>query len=898
VKRDHAGSGLVRGVARWRPAADRGHRLVWARSLGLLFLLQLVVSCLPVQVSAQDLSVHAEVDRKRLTLDEQLVVRVVIEGRTRALAQPERPDLPDFESYYRGSSQNMSIVNGNVSASTTFTYLLLPKREGVLTIGSFTVNHNGRNYQTEPIQVRVSKTPQPASTDEDNGENRDLFVVAELAKDQVYVNEQLLYRFYLYRKKEKRVSNFDYAPPSFEGFWVEDLKEGEKQYHKVINGNTYVVNEVTTALFPTTSGTLKVGPARLRLMELLERRNFSFFNRGIDRVLRTEPTEVEVLPLPRSGRPADFSGSVGEDLRLTARLDKNQVELGDPVMLSLTVRGTGNVRTFAKPKLPEMTQFKSYDSDSKTQINALDEVAGTRVYEVVLVPREAGTLQVPSVKLTYFDTGQAKYRELTTKPIELVVVETERSRRMAESTPQRQQDIEILGTDIAHIRTDVPLSDDRRPLYTYGLVQVLLPVPVLALAGVLTIQRRRRRLAADVGLVRASRAQKEARKRLQRANQALKEDQPEAFYAEISKALQRYVGDKLNVSAVGMRHDDFRKHLAETGFSEDERERVVQLLEQCDAARFAPGGYTHARMEEVVREVQDLLTTLEEGWNRNKRRGHRRRGLPGGTPGIVLGFVPGISLVVLLATGGAGVARAQTQAGLASEVPGPQQILQQGHDAYEQGRFLDAVLAYEKAEELGVRNAALYYDLGNAYFKSGNLGNAIASYRRAERLAPRDDLLHANLDYVLSLREDKAVQPTWPWPFSMLRSLYGGLSLNEWFVVAVGMYVLLSLLVLLRLVMHNRPALLRAGMIASLVLLLSSLGALVGKVRSERFVRSGVVVADEIQAMSGPGTDYTQEFKLHEGTEVRIEVQRPDWLRISVGGKLRGWVPVDGVESL
>jgi tetratricopeptide (TPR) repeat protein len=637
---------------------------------------------------------------------------------------------------------------------------------------------------------------------------------------------------------------------------------------------------------------LTVQPARLRLMELLERRNFSFFNRGIDRVLRTEPTEVEVLPLPRSGRPADFSGSVGEDLRLTARLDKNEVELGDPVMLSMTVRGVGNVRTFAKPTLPEMKQFKSYDSDSKTQINALDEVAGTRVYEVVLVPREAGTLQVPAVKLTYFDTKQAKYRELTTKPIELVVVETERSRRMAESTPQRQQDIEILGTDIAHIHTDVPLSDDRRPLYTYGFVQVLLPLPLLALAGVVGVQRRRRRLAADVGLVRASRAQKEARKRLQRANQALRADEPEAFYAEISTALQRYVGDKLNVSAVGMRHDDFRKHLAETGFHEDERERVVQLLEQCDAARFAPGGYTHARMEEVVREVQDLLTTLEEGWNRSKRRRRHKGASPHGL-GLLL--TPLLLAAVVTSLGSAtGWAQVQEH----SEVPGPRQILQQGHEAYEQGRFLDAILAYEKAEEMGVRNAALYYDLGNAQFKSGNLGMAIASYRRAERLAPRDDLLRANLDYVLSLREDKAVQASWPWPFSMIRSLYGGLSLNEWFLISVVFYVLLTALLLVRQVARARPVFLRAALVSSLVLLLLSATALVGKVRAERFVRSGVIVAEEIQAMSGPGSDYTEEFELHEGTEVRIEVQRPDWLRISVGGTLRGWVPADGVETL
>lgn len=828
---------------------------------------------------AKDLRVYAEVDRAKLTLEDQLVVRIVIEGRARSLAQPERPPLKDFEVFYRGSSQNMQIVNGKVTASTTFTFLLLPKHAGALTVGSFTVRHGGKVYRTDPIQVRVSST-QPTPTQQAGGEDRDLFVVARLAKDQVYVNEQLLYRFFLYRKKEKRVSNFDYTPPSFEGFWVEDLKEGEKQYHKVLNGNTYIVNEVTTALFPTTSGTLEIGTARLRLMELLQRRNFSFFNRGIDRVLRTQAIEVEVLPLPRLGRPADFSGAVGEALRLTARLDKKEVELGDPVMLTLKVKGIGNVRTFSKPKLPEMSQFKSYDSDSKTEVRALDQVAGVRTYEIVLVPRKGGTLQVPAVKLTYFDTKQARYRELSTQPIDLIVVETARSRRMAESTPQRQQDIEIIGTDIAHIRTDVPISDTRRPLYRYGLVQAVLPMPVLAILGVVVVQRRRRRLAADVGHVRSSRAQKEARKRLQRARKALQENNAEKFYAEVSAALQRYVGDKLNVSAVGMRHDDFRAHLAASGFSEDERERMVQLLEQCDAARFAPGGYTHSRMEEVLQEVEQLLATLEEGWDRNK--------------GIGAG---GISAVLLAVSLAAMLQGAPAQARGTPDFQGPEQVLAKGHEAYEAGRFLDATSAYQKVEGMGVHNAELYFDLGNAHFKSGNLGAAIAAYRRSERLAPRDDLLRSNLDYVLSLREDKAVQTLWPWPFSMVRSLYRNFSLNEWFVVAAILYGMASLLLIVRMFPRMHFRLLWVSFVITLSFLMVSLAALGGKVRAERFTRSGVVLTEAVDAMSGPGEDYTVEFTLHEGTEVRVEVPRPQWLRISVGSSLRGWVPANTVEG-
>jgi tetratricopeptide (TPR) repeat protein len=279
-----------------------------------------------------------------------------------------------------------------------------------------------------------------------------------------------------------------------------------------------------------------------------------------------------------------------------------------------------------------------------------------------------------------------------------------------------------------------------------------------------------------------------------------------------------------------------------------------------------------------------LLATLEEGWSRNKRRnkGTRAEGFP----------------VVLLAI--ALTALVQSAPALAQGTPdfqGPERVLAKGHAAYEEGRFLDAVWAYQKVEDMGVANAALYFDLGNAHFKSGNLGAAIAAYRRAERLAPRDDLLRSNLDYVLSLREDKAVHAQWPWPFSMIRSVYQSFSLNEWFVVAAIFYAFASALLISRLIPRWRFRFLRMAFVVTSSLLLLSAAALGGKVRAERFMQSGVVLASAVPAMSGPGEDYTVEFTLHEGTEVRVEVQRPQWLRVSLGGTLRGWVPAQSIEG-
>jgi hypothetical protein len=248
--------------------------------------------------------------------------------------------------------------------------------------------------------------------------------------------------------------------------------------------------------------------------------------------------------------------------------------------------------------------------------------------------------------------------------------------------------------------------------------------------------------------------------------------------------------------------------------------------------------------------------------------------------------------VLALAVGMGGMARAQPDYVPAAE------LLQRGHAAYEAGRFDEAIEAYQRAERAGVRNGALYYDLGNAWYKSGDLGQAIACYRRAEMLSPRDPLLRANLEFVLARREDKAVQPPDFWLVARARGLFRWLSLNEWIGVAALLYVLACGAFVLRLVRRGRSRLLDAALYACTGLLLLVAVVVGFKVHAVRGVQRGVVAPSRIAVMSGPGQDYTTEFSLHEGAEVRIEVRRPDWLRISVGGQLRGWVPAESIIQI
>jgi len=601
---------------------------------------------------------------------------------------------------------------------------------------------------------------------------------------------------------------------------------------------------------------------------------------------------------------------VGEQIGLSAKLDRQEVEEGEPVTMTVQVRGAGNVRTFSKPRLPELPQFKTYDADSQTNVRSLERVTGSRTYEIVLVPREAGQFTVPPVRMSYFDTESKTYRSIETEPMQLASVRTARSQKMlAESRPHMQQQIEVLGEDIAHIRSEIEVSDDATPLYQRGLLMAFMPLPLLAVAAALVLQRRRHRLATDVALARSTRARKVARKRLAAAERFLRNGESEAFYAETSRAVLQYVGDKLNVSSAGLTHEAIRAQLTAAGAGSEVAERVVRVLEHCDAARFAPGSFAEDRMRQVVGEVETLVMDLESSWSRKASR-----------------FTPiALACLLCLAVTTIGVAAradgmsntreaaADTAGSLVDlesdkslrvrqdsplDFRSPLQVLERANAAYERGNFAEAIDEYLQAESMGVRNGPLYYNLGNAYFKAGDVARSIASYRRAERLTPRDPLLRANLEFVLSQREDKAVQAPIPWPLSILRDSFRWLSLNEWVTVAAALYVLVCGLALVAILGRRRLLVLRIALYSALVLFAMSTVTLGYKIHDERGVERGVVAAERISVMSGPGDDYTVEFWLHTGTEVEVEVRRPDWLRVTLGGNLRGWIPASAVVGI
>ena len=570
----------------------------------------LVTSCLlvPIVHAQGEVSFTASVDKTTLSLDDQLTLTLTVEGQMHSVPEPALPSLEGFQVYSSGRSQQFSLINGQFSASVTFNYILRPTRVGKHTIGSAEITLDGQIYRTQPIEVEVLEgrvlTPTPLEQAPAAGAppqlaGQDLFVEAVVDKDEAYIGEQVTYTFRFYQGVDLFGADLRYSKPETTGFWTEDLQP-QNQYYQVVAGRRYLVTEVKMGLFPTAVGAQTIGPASLRIE--------GFFS---GQTLKTDPLAVQALPLPQEGRPADFSGAVGQ-YQVTAWLDKSEATVNEPVTLSFKASGTGNVQTVIEPLWPELESFRSYEAKSTTSTSIKDyRVQGEKTFEKLFIPREAGQYTIPPFRLTYFDPEAGAYRTTETEPLALTVKPG--APEGSPVAPGSQQQAVTLERDIRHIKAALPaLRDQGQHLYQSGLFLSSWALPPLLVIGAVLYQRQRQRLRQDVRYARLRRAHKMARKRLARAKQLMKGQDSKAFYGEVARAITGYLADKMNVPAAGLRLEEMARELERRGADQQTVDRLNRCWEECDLGRFAPVASIPDAMENLLAEAEEFIVSLED----------------------------------------------------------------------------------------------------------------------------------------------------------------------------------------------------------------------------------------------------------------------------------------------
>lgn len=574
-----------------------------------------------------DVKIIMQVSPDTIGLTGQATLIITISGNRRSFPTPSLPNLSMFEAYSQGTSTNISIVNGEMNSSLRYQYLLAPTRKGTFVIKPASIVIDQKRYESNEVTLTVLEqgiaTPPSvqAQARNESGENRDVFMVASVDKKKAYVNEQITLTVKFYNAV-RLYSQPSYTAPQTTDFWA-DMLEPQKTYYETINGRRYRAVEISTALFPTRSGELNIGSARVDVTVAgrsdSQRNNpfslESFFDRGEPVTIRSQPLTVEILPLPTEGKPADYSGTVG-NFTIRSSADKLSTEVNQPITVTYKISGTGNIKTIAEPKMEELKDFRIYNASSSEKISKIDNVVGgTKIFEEVYIPKKAGKLIIPAVSLSYFDPKTKRYRTISSDPITINVKQAEGNIEYADAPyqPVPGRVVNPEAKDIRYIKTSPGKLAGEKTLILFSPLYVALnALPVVLLAGVIIIRKRREKLTMDVGYARSRSARKMAQRRLGRARKLKDAGQPDEFYAELRQAVLSYVADKTNRSPHGFTSDMLMDLLQEKGAGEEILGDVRELFRRADFAQYSSATVSSAEQNaDSLQRAENLLIKLE-----------------------------------------------------------------------------------------------------------------------------------------------------------------------------------------------------------------------------------------------------------------------------------------------
>ena len=642
----------------------------------------------------------------------------------------------------RSMQSSYQMINGHTSQSSsiTYTYIVAATKGGSYTIPAAHVVVDGKKIASNALTIKVigSTGSNSRPYNDDEGEEvremgsrisgSDLFIKVSANKKRVYEQEPILLTYKVYTLVQ--LSQLRGDMPDLKSFYTQevDLPQQKSFSLETVNGRPYrTCTWSQYVMFPQTTGKLHIPAITFEGVVIQQNRNVdpfeAFFNGGsgyveVKKKIEAPGIEIQVDPLPQ--RPATFSGGVGK-FNISAQLDKTETKANDPITLRIIVSGTGNLKLIKQPVINLPKDFDKYEPKVTEQTKLTTAgIEGSKIYDVLIVPRHQGKYDIPPVEFTYFDTSTKRYETVKTETFHLDVAKG--SGASAVSDFSGQDELQELNKDIRFIKTgdaDQHLTGD----YFFGSTAYWITIAALVLVFItlFVIFRQRAIDNANVTAMRGKKANKVATKRLKQAARLMTDNKPGEFYDEVLRALWGYVGDKLNIPVAQLSHDNISSKLAERGVHQSIIDKFIGALDECEFERYAPGD-PKGNMSKVYDKAMLAIEKIEEVMKKGGRKS-----------------VASIALLLMLLPM---AANAATKA--------------EADSAYVNSNYQEAIKVYESLLNQG-ESAELYYNLGNAYYRTENITRAVLNYERALLLSPGDGDIRFNLQIARSKTIDKIV---------------------------------------------------------------------------------------------------------------------------------------------
>lgn len=569
---------------------------------------------------------------------ERFELAIVINARASNVTPPPLNGFRLLGGPSTSQSSSFSMVNGKTTQSveTSYSYYVEATQTGSFTLQPAKAVVDGKEYYsaTHTIEVVAGSRGSNAGATGATGANGNpsatansasatqggstLYLKILPAKQTLYQGEALPVSLKIFTR-ERLVSLGNLLFPDLAGFYRQDiaippLESLERENVGGIVYNTGVL--ASLVLFPQKSGELQIGTFTVDcgIQEAGQGYTGSLFDdffgsqRTIQRTIASTPANLTVIPLP-SGAPEGFSGAVG-NYQLSVQADKLQLKAHEAFTLTVEIRGEGNIKLIDAPVVSLPSEFERYDPKITASVGA-SGVSGLKKFEYLIIPRQTGTFSIPPVQFSYFNPQTKQYATVYSQPLQIEVMPGEEGSQVVSGNGLPGQSVQSLGKDIRFIKTGRP-DFFKADSFFFGSFAFWLwiVIPVILFVTGVVLRRKRILKYSDTVVMKHHKANKFAAKRLKLAASLMHKGLPEPFYEEVSRAMWGYLSDKLSIPTSQLSRENAVESLRKLGVDESLTQEVVQWLDACEYARYAPSA-TRMEMHDLYNAAVQLIGKMQ-----------------------------------------------------------------------------------------------------------------------------------------------------------------------------------------------------------------------------------------------------------------------------------------------
>ncbi|MBC7381585.1 MAG: BatD family protein [Bacteroidia bacterium] len=802
-------------------------------------------------------------------------------------------------------SSQMSIINGSMSQSLSYSYVIEAVKEGTYKIAPAYVDADGKRVQTNELTITVVKNGNTAnagngkqkqgSNDPGAEAQKNVFFKASVDKNSVYRGAAVVVTYKLYT----RLNLVNYAltkMPALEGFYSQDIGNAQAQLlfvTEVVDGIQYkaaVIKQVV--IFAQRSGTLSIDAIEGEVVARVQAKrqqgnnpldfffNDPFFNNAVQDVqikLKSDPLKITVIELPSTNQ-SGFNGAVGR-FTLSATVDKKETKAHDAINLKIKISGNGNIKLLDPPKVEFPPDFETYEPKVLANAGAnTNGVSGAKTFEYLVIARNEGEYKVKVNDFVFYDPTKNKYETVAGTTFNLKILKGDDNAPAAISGIAKNE-IEYLGKDIRFIKTATPVFvTSGTQFYASKLFYLLLFAPLALLCIVFILRRKHLQTHADQSSLKSRKAAKIALKRLSAARKFLDENKSTAFLDEMFRALWGFVADKLQIPVSQLSKENVISMLNQKNVSGPTIDLFIQTLDSCEMARYARGreGLSDA---EIYQKGISVISQLASEMQSNKKSNTGKA-----------------MLIVLYAVSFFYLNPVKAQE--------PELLYKKANAFYVSKNYDSAIICYEQLIKQNYNAPEVDYNLANCYYKKELMGKAILHYERALKAHQEDEDIKFNLKLAQLKTIDKIDALPQVFYKRWINDMATFISASKWATWAVLSMWLILLCGLLFL--FSSPLIIRRlALISALLFFVSSLCCWFFAHKNDSVLnqsKSAILTQAASYVKSAPDDNSRDLFLLHEGTKVQVlevyETPTGAWVKVGVANGSIGWLERNGVEEI